>query len=125
MRVAAGQVEGSPGKPGGGVLAALAAALQSSHDVDPEQLHGNASASAAALRARQQVAPPAKSRWGVTGVHTGSSGHASTAGVASETDLTSAAGFARDAGHATETTEGVVTHGSSGADADRSVSWCL
>ena len=106
-------------------MAALAAALQSSHDVDPEQLHGNASASAAALRARQQVALPAKPRWGVTGVHSGSSGHASTAGVGPDTEPSSGAAAARDVGLAVDSTEGMVTHGSSGADADRSVHRCL
>jgi hypothetical protein len=106
------------------VLAALAAALHASHDVDPEQLHGNASASAAALRARQQVAPPVKPRWGVTGVHSGSGGHASTAGGGTDTDPISGAGAARDAGLATESSEGMVTHGGSDANADRSVSRC-
>lgn len=104
------------------MLAALAAALQSSHDVDPEQLHGNASASAAALRARQQEAPPAKPRWGVTGVHSGSSGHANTAGIGSETDPTSGAGSARDEGLAADNTEGIVMHGGSDAT-DRLVHW--
>jgi hypothetical protein len=118
-------VEGSPGKPGGGVLAALAVALQSSHDVDPAQLHGNASASAAALRARQQEAPPAKPQWGVTGVHSGSGGHIGTAGGAFETEPTSGAGASRDAGLAIDSTEGAVMHGSSGANGDRSVSWWL
>lgn len=73
-------MEARPPKPGAGALAALAAALQSSHDVDADGLQPNASSNAAALRARQQKPAEAKPRWGI--VHTGGSAGSSGSSAA-------------------------------------------
>lgn len=89
------QVEAGPAKPGAGALAALAAALQSSHDVDPDELQPNTNTNAAALRARQQRPPEAKPRWGV--VHAGGG---SGSGGSSAAELSSELAAARDSGTA-------------------------
>lgn len=117
------QVEAGPAKPGAGALAALAAALQSSADVDPGELHSNASAGAAALRARLQKPSEAKPRWGVIAAH-GAGGSSPAAELSHEMAAVRDAGAALDSA-APHTKAGKRQHAAAnGTDSD-AVGWVL